>query len=48
MESKELAQEAVEALTYLLEYLGFTINSAKSVKDPTHVLEFLGLATDTN
>ena len=43
-ESQELAKEGV---VYLLQCLGFLINSKKSVLEPAQSMEFLGLTVDT-
>ena len=44
-ETKEMAQEALEALIYLLECVGFMINWRKSVLEPQQTIEFWGLTT---
>lgn len=44
--TKEMAQKALEALTYLLECVGFIINWKKSVLEPQQAIEFLGLTTN--
>ena len=41
-ESRELAQENVIGLVFLLENLGFVINRDKSILEPTQEIEFLG------
>jgi hypothetical protein len=41
------ALEARDTLIFLLENLGFTINRKKSILQPTHRLEFLGMEIDT-
>ena len=41
------ALEARDTLIFLLENLGFTINWEKSILQPTHRLEFLGMEVDT-
>ena len=46
-ESKEQAQERVAALIYLLQCLGFVINTEKTITDPTQKLEFLGFMVNT-
>ena len=46
-ETKEMTQEALEALIYLLECVGFIINWKKSVLEPQQTIEFLGLMTNT-
>ena len=42
-----MAQEALEALIYLLECVGFIINWKMSVLEPQQTIEFLGLTTNT-
>jgi hypothetical protein len=42
-ESKAKALEMGVGLTYLLQCLGFTVNSEKSILEPTQELEFLGV-----
>ena len=46
-ESKEKAEDQASGLTYLLQCLGFTINTKKSVLDPTQSLEFLGFLVNS-
>jgi len=45
--SKSEALRARDSIIFLLENLGFTINWEKSVLEPTHSLEFLGMTVDT-
>ena len=47
-ESKEMAQEQGSALVFLLQCLGFTINSEKTILQPTQTLEFLGFDVNTS
>ena len=42
VESKEKAEDQASGLTYLLQCLGFTINTKKTVLNPTQSLKFLG------
>ena len=42
-ESREAAVDHTNALTYLLQCLGFEINHKKSVLRPTKTIEFLGI-----
>ena len=42
VESKEKAEDQASGLTYLLQCLGFTINTKKMVLNPTQSLKFLG------
>ena len=46
-ESRDMAREALEALSHLLECLGFIINWGKSVLEPDNTIEFLGLTINT-
>ena len=46
-DSAAQALEHVQALAYLLECLGFTINTEKSVLTPTQNIEFLGLLVNS-
>ena len=46
-ELKEMAQEQGSALVFLLQCLGFTINTEKTVLQPTQTLEFLGFDVNT-
>ena len=46
--SKDQALDQVQALVYLLECLGFTINTEKSVLTPDQTIEFLGLTVNSN
>ena len=46
-DSAAQALEHVQALVYLLECLGFTINTEKSVLTPTQNIEFLGLSVNS-
>ena len=42
-----MAQEQGSALAFLLQCLGFTINTEKTVLQPTQTLEFLGVDVNT-
>ena len=46
-ETKEMAQDHVRGLTYLLECLGFKVNYQKSVMESAQSIEFLGLAVNS-
>ena len=46
-ESREELERHVVALMYLLECMGYIINSKKSITNPAQTLEFLGLIVDT-
>ena len=46
-ESKEKARDQASGLIYLLECLGFIINSEKTISEPFQILEFLGLTVNT-
>ena len=46
-ESKEKARDQASGLIYLLECLGFTINSEKTISEPIQILEFLGFTVNT-
>ena len=46
-ESRELALEQGSALIFLLQCLGFTINTEKTVRQPTQTIEFLGFTVNT-
>ena len=46
-ESREELERHVLALIYLLECMGYIINSKKSITNPAQTLEFLGLIVDT-
>ena len=46
-ESEEKAQDQAAGLVYLLQCLGFIINTGKSILKPTQSLEFLGFTVDT-
>ena len=46
-ESRNQALEHSQALVYLLECLGFIINTEKSVLTPYQTIEFLGLTVDS-
>ena len=46
-ETKEKARDQASGLIYLLQCLGFTVNSEKTVLDPSQYLEFLGFMVDT-
>ena len=46
-ESREELERHVVALIYLLECMGYIINSKKSITNPAQTLEFLGLIVDT-
>ena len=46
-ESKELLLDHLEGICYLLECLGFIINTEKSVMIPDHVIVFLGLTVNS-
>ena len=45
--SRNQVIEHSQALIYLLECLGFTINTEKSVLIPDQTIEFLGLTVDS-
>jgi len=47
MESRELILDHVTGMRYLLEILGFIVNTKKSVLNPAQVIEFLGLSMDS-
>ena len=46
-ESRELILDHVTGMRYLLECLGFIVNTKKSVLNPAQVIEFLGLFVDS-
>ena len=46
-ESEEKARDQAAGMTYLLECLGFTINTEKTVTVPTQTLDFLGFTVNT-
>ena len=46
-ESKEQALDQSQAVVYLLECLGFIINTEKSVLTPDQTIEFLGLIVNS-
>ena len=46
-ESRDLIQDQVTGMLYLLECLGFIVNRKKSILNPTQVIEFLGLSVDS-
>ena len=46
-ESRELILDHVIGMRYLLECLGFIVNTKKSVLNPAQVIEFLGLSVDS-
>ena len=46
-ESKEMAAQHLEVLTFLLEALGFIVNGEKSILCPSQELELLGLLVDS-
>ena len=46
-ESREKAEDQASGLTYLLQCLGFTVNTTKSTLIPTQSLEFLGFSVDS-
>ena len=46
-ETKEKATDHASSLIYLFQYLGFTINSEKTILEPSQHLEFLGFTMDT-
>ena len=46
-ESRELILDHVTGIRYLLECLGFIVNTKKSILNPTQVIEFLGLSVDS-
>ena len=46
-ESEEKAQDQASGLVYLLQCLGFIINTGKSILKPTQSLEFLGFTVNT-
>ena len=45
--SKELTQEHIQCLIFLLENLGFTVNRQKSLTNPAQEIDFLGLVADS-
>jgi len=47
LESKEMIMDHLAGMVYLLENLGLIINQKKSILAPTQVIEFLGLAVDS-
>ena len=47
VESREQARRQAEALVYLLQCLGFRVNTKKSVLEPAQMLDFLGFTVDT-
>ena len=47
VESMEKAQDQASGLVYLLQCLGFIINTGKSILKPTQSLEFLGFTVNT-
>ena len=46
-ESRDLILDQVTGMLYLLECLGFIVNTKKSVLNPAQVIEFLGLTVDS-
>ena len=46
-ETKEKARDQASGLIYLMQCLGFTINSEKTISEPSQRLEFLGFTVDT-
>jgi len=46
-ESKDLILDQVTGMRYLLECLGFIVNTKKSILNPAQVMEFLGLSVDS-
>ena len=46
-DSRELLEDQVSGLVYLLECLGFLINMKKSLLQPSQSIEFLGIMVDT-
>ena len=46
-ETREKARDHASGLIYLLQCLGFTINSEKTILEPSQRLEFLGFTVDT-
>lgn len=46
-ESTQQVEDHAAALVFLLEHLGFIINSKKSLLSPTQVMEFLGVLVNT-
>jgi len=46
-ESRELILDHVTGIRYLLECLGFIVNTKKSILNPTQVIQFLGLSVDS-
>ena len=46
-ESRDLIQDQVTGMLYLLECLGFIVDRKKSILNPTQVIEFLGLSVDS-
>jgi len=47
VESRELILDHVTGMWYILECLGFIVNTKKSVLNPAQVIEFLGLSMDS-
>ena len=45
-ETKEKARDQASGLIYLMQCLGFTINSEKTISEPSQRLEFLGYTVD--
>ena len=46
-ETKEMAQNHIRGLSYLLQSLGFKINYKKSILEPTQIIEFLGIMVNS-
>ena len=46
-ESRDLIQDQVTGMLYLLECLGFIVNRKKSILNPAQVIEFFGLSVDS-
>ncbi|XP_065902413.1 uncharacterized protein [Dysidea avara] len=46
-ESRDLILDQVTGMLYLLQCLGFIVNTKKSVLNPAQVIEFLGLSVDS-
>ena len=46
-ESRDLIQDQVTGMLYLLERLGFIVDRKKLILNPTQVIEFLGLSVDS-
>ena len=46
-ESRDLILDQLTGMKYLLECLGFIVNTKKSIVNPAQVMEFLGLSVDS-